>query len=77
MQMTNPLITSQSIGKVPLTNMFMEEPDGTPRNITSDYYGNPITPDMAIHPYGVVAGPFQRILPGLNRFVVWPKSKAL
>ncbi len=77
LQMTNPLITSQSIGKVPLTNMFMEEPDGTPRNITSDYYGNPITPDMAIHPYGVVAGPFQRILPGLNRFVVWPKSKAL
>ena len=62
------LITSKLIGKVPLAEMFMEHPDGTPLDVTADYFGKPIDPAR------VVPGPFQKIRPGENRFRVWPKQ---
>jgi hypothetical protein len=63
---TYPLITSKMIGKIPLPQMFMENPDGTPLDIITDYFGNPIDPKK------VMPGPFQKIIPGINKFTVWP-----
>ena len=62
-----PLITSKLIGKVPLAEMFMEHPDGTPLDITSDYFGK------AIDPTHVRPGPLQNIKAGNNSFRLWPK----
>ncbi|MCP4313414.1 MAG: hypothetical protein GY790_19325 [Bacteroidetes bacterium] len=61
-----PLITSKMIGKTPLPRVFMENPDGSPLDITSDYFGN------AINPENVKPGPFQNIAGGTNKFPVWP-----
>jgi hypothetical protein len=63
---TYPLITSKMIGKMPLPQVFMENPDGTPLDITTDYFGNSIDPKNAM------PGPFQKISPGINKFAVWP-----
>ena len=63
---TYPLITSKMTGKMPLPQMFMENPDGTPLDITTDYLGNPI--DLK----NVLPGPFQKISSGFNQFSVWP-----
>ena len=60
-------ITSARIGKVPLADMFMEHPDGTPLNITTDYFGKPIDPA------NVKPGPLQDLKPGNNRFLLWPR----
>jgi hypothetical protein len=60
-----PLITSKMIGKIPLPQVFMEHPDGTPLDITTDYFGYPIDPK------NVMPGPFQKIVPGINKFTVW------
>jgi len=63
-----PLITSEFMGKVSFAEMFMEHPDGTPLDITSDFYGNPVDPNK------VLPGPFQNITPGENSFTLWPKT---
>lgn len=63
---TFPLITSRMIGKMPLPQVFMEHPDGTPLDITTDYFGYPIDPN------NVQPGPFQKILQGINQKTVWP-----
>jgi len=60
-------ITSTLIGKIPLADMFMEHADGTPLDITTDYFGK------AIDPTKVKPGPLQDIKPGDNRFRLWPK----
>jgi len=62
-----PLITSKLIGRVPLADMFMENPDATALDITADYFGK------AIVPAGVRPGPFQDIKAGKNSFRLWPK----
>ncbi len=58
------LITSKLIGEVPLAGMFMENPDGTPLDITADFNGKPIDPAR------VLPGPFQDIKEGSNRFTL-------
>jgi hypothetical protein len=63
-----PLITSKFVGKLPLAEMFMEHPDGTPLDLTTDFYGKSINADQ------VKPGPFQSIQPGENRFEVWPRK---
>jgi len=63
-----PLITSKFIGRVPLADMFMEKPDGTPLNIMRDYFGKSIDPEK------VLPGPIQNIKIGENIFKVWPKK---
>jgi len=63
----HPLITSKLIGKIPLADMFMEHPDGTALDITTDYFGKPIDPAR------VRPGPFQKIRAGQNRLKLWPK----
>ena len=65
---TYPLITSEMIGKTPLPQVFMENPDGTPLDITTDYFGSSIDPKK------VMPGPFQKISPGINKFTVWPNQ---
>ena len=62
-----PLITSKMIGKTPLPQVFMENPDGSPLDITTDYFG------ISIDPKKVMPGPFQKISTGINKFTVWPK----
>lgn len=61
-----PLITSEMIGKMPLPQVFMENQDGSPLVISTDYLGNPIDPE------NVKPGPFQMISPGFNKVNVWP-----
>ncbi len=61
-----PLVTSKLIGKVPLVDMFMENPDGTGLDITSDFNGK------SIDPARVLPGPFQDIKEGSNSFTLWP-----
>ena len=63
---TYPFITSKMIGKIPLPKVFMENQDGTPLDITTDYFGN------SIDPKNVMPGPFQKISSGINKFTVWP-----
>lgn len=63
-----PRITSKFIGRIPLAEMFMEHPDGTPLNITFDYFGQPMDPAHGM------PGPFQNIAAGKNRFVIWPRN---
>ena len=66
---TYPLITSKMIGKMPLPKVFMENQDGTPLDITTDYFGN------SIDPKNVMPGPFQKISSGINKFTVWPNPR--
>jgi hypothetical protein len=63
---TYPLITSKMAGKMPLPQVFMKNPDGTPLDISTDYFGNSIDPEK------VMPGPFQQIHKGRNKFEVWP-----
>ena len=56
------------MGKVALSDMFMEHPNGKPLNMTSDFYGQPIAPKK------VLPGPFQGIKKGANTFRIWPLS---
>jgi hypothetical protein len=63
---TYPFITSMMIGKMPLPKVFMENQDGTPLDITTDYFGN------SIDPKNVMPGPFQKISSGINKFTLWP-----
>jgi len=63
-----PLITSAYIGKLPIPKMAMENPDGIPLDITSDFSGN------AIEKESVMPGPFQDIKSGKNVFEIWQKS---
>jgi hypothetical protein len=63
-----PLITSAYIGKLPIPKMAMENPDGTPLDITSDFLGNTIEKES------VKPGPFQTNNKGENIFEVWPKK---
>ena len=63
---TYPLITSKMIGKMPLPQVFMENQDGTPLDVTTDYFGS------AIDPKNVKPGPFQKMAAGGNKFTVWP-----
>jgi len=48
--------------------MPMENQDGTPLDITSDFFGKPITPGK------ILPGPIQAITPGRNVIEVWPKQ---
>jgi hypothetical protein len=36
-------------GKMPLPQVFMENSDGTPLDITTDYFGNSIDPNNVKH----------------------------
>ncbi|NQU23788.1 MAG: right-handed parallel beta-helix repeat-containing protein [Candidatus Nealsonbacteria bacterium] len=64
----HPLITSKLIGRIPLADMCMENPDGTPLDITFDFNGRPIDPAR------VMPGPFQNIRKGKNSFVLRPRT---
>jgi len=66
-----PFITSKMIGKTPLPQVFMEHPDRTPLDITTDYFGNSIDPKK------VMPGPFQKISTGINKFTVWPNPASI
>lgn len=61
-------ISSGFIGKIPRAEMYMEQQDGTPLDISSDYFGR------AIDPGNVKPGPFQNIRTGKNDFVIWPRT---
>jgi len=61
-------VSSRFIGKIPLAEMYMEHPDGSPLDISSDYFGRAIAPEH------VKPGPFQNIRAGKNEFVVWPRA---
>jgi len=61
-------ITSQFIGTIPRAEMCMEQQDGTPLDLTSDYFGRTIDPS------NVKPGPFQTIRTGKNDIVVWPRK---
>jgi hypothetical protein len=63
-----PLISSTMVGQMPLPHVFMENPDGTPLNITIDYFGNETDQKK------VMPGPFQKISAGANKFSVWPPT---
>ncbi|MCA1758275.1 MAG: right-handed parallel beta-helix repeat-containing protein, partial [Bacteroidales bacterium] len=63
-----PLITSEYIGELPVPKMAMKKPDGTPLDITTDYFG------ISIDPKNVMPGPFQTIKSKANVFEVWPKG---
>ncbi len=63
-----PLVTSKLIGRIPLAAMPMENPDGTPLDITTDYFGK------SIDPARVRPGPIQGLTQGENSFEVWPKK---
>ena len=69
--MSCPRITSTSIGKFTVPDMPLEHPDGTPLDITTDYFGN--TPD----PSHILPGPIQTIRQGTNTFSLWPKTGPL
>lgn len=60
-------ITSRFIGKIPLAEMHLEQQDGRPLDLTSDYFGRAMDPDH------VKPGPFQHIRPGKNDMVIWPR----
>lgn len=61
-------ISSRFIGKIPQAEMSMERQDGSPLDISSDYFGR------AIAPNNVKPGPFQNIRTGRNDVVVWPRT---
>jgi len=63
-----PVITSQYIGELPVPEMVMENPDGTPLNITNDFQGTPVNREK------VMPGPFQNIKNETNVFEIWPKK---
>lgn len=63
------LITSEYIGKLPVPKMAMKKPDGTPLDINTDYFGNPIVTA------NVMPGPFQNMKSEANVFEVWPRKK--
>jgi len=65
-----PQITASGIGKLTASNMGIEEMDGTPINIATDYY-NAALNVSAIHP-----GPIQSIKQGSNTFKLWPQDGA-
>ena len=65
-----PPITSEYIGKLPIPKMAMENPDGTPLDITTDYLGTPVNQKK------VMPGPFQEIKSKENKFIVWPKKNS-
>jgi hypothetical protein len=46
----------------------MEHQDGSPLDISSDYFGR------AIAPNNVKPGPFQNIRTGKNDVVIWPRT---
>ncbi len=64
----HPLVTSNLIGRIPLAAMLMENPDGTPLDITADYFGGRIDPAK------VRPGPIQKLTLGANSLGVWPKD---
>lgn len=66
---TYPLITSEYIGILPVPKMAMEQPDGTPLDITTDFFGH------SIDPGNVRPGPFQNLKNEDNTYGVWPKKK--
>ena len=63
-----PQITSKLLGKLEVSKMNIETPDGKPLDITTDYFGNPIEASR------VLPGPFQSIKAGRNTFGLWPKK---
>ena len=63
-----PLVTAQLIGRIPLAAMPMENPDGTPLDITTDYFGR------AVDPTRVRPGPVQGLTRGKNLLAVWPRE---
>ena len=64
-------ITYDFIGRVPLVNQGMENPDGTPINIDRDFFGKTRS---AVSPK---AGPFEQLGAGEHSIVVWaPKGKS-
>ena len=65
-----PPITSEYIGKLPIPKMAMENPYGTPLDITTDYLGTPVNQKK------VMPGPFQEIKSKENKFIVWPKKNS-
>lgn len=60
-----PYVTANLIGRTPHSNMLMENIDGTPLNIDSDYVGQKVDVQK------VKPGPFQNITSGINNIVVW------
>jgi len=65
---TYPQITAQRIGKLSVSKMTIETPDGKPLDIATDYYGRPVNASC------VLPGPFQGIAAGKNTFRLWPKK---
>jgi parallel beta-helix repeat protein len=61
-------ITGDLIGVLPVPNVKMDNPDGTPLTVNTDYFGRPID---AAH---VLPGPFQTVAQGANYFKIWPRG---
>lgn len=69
--MNCPQITSASVGTFPVPAMAIEHPDGTPLDITTDYFGNSL--DLS----HILPGPIQDLKQGTNTFTLWPKTDPL
>ena len=66
---TCPRISSATIGKLSVSKMTIETPDGRPLEIATDYFGQPI---QSGH---VLPGPFQAMKAGTNSLNLWPRNK--
>ena len=60
-------VTAARLGKTSVSQAAFENPDGSPMNVDTDYFGNPRDPENP----GV--GPFAALEPGRHEIKVWPK----
>ncbi len=65
LNMNNPLITTEFLGKAIITGCYFENPDGTPITIDTDYLGNKRNVNNP------VPGPFEIDASGLVKIKIW------
>jgi hypothetical protein len=66
LERTQPVAAAR-LGKTSVSQAAFENPDGSPMNVDTDYFGNPRDPENP----GV--GPFAGLKPGRHEIKVWPK----
>ena len=61
-------VTTERLGTPRITEEPYENPDGTPLNFTTDFFGKRRVES-------VVAGPFATLTPGKHEITVWKKNQ--
>lgn len=61
----HPLVTTELLGRTTVSDQLFDQPDGTPLQIDTDYFGNPRNPKRPM------PGPFERQA-DQRMFKVWP-----